>query len=661
MKPSLIILTTAVALAASSSVRAETTTAFRDTYVRADNSGPNGTNAHVYVSAGKNNPNVRKGLFAFQGPTSGIIKDAQLQFTVSDWEGKSTSASFLIYGLRDSVAALAGGGNCQGEHFAENIKNNASELSFLDTSDAGVKNNSSCIFEGKALGTLTVPKSKLNASVSFSNGALARFVQANATTTVSFLVVRAAADKSDGAVGFAAREHSSLSTARLTWTKMNEIDVLDGAGVRETGNNTIEYTGALRIPLSGGGAVVVPGAEVEMVFEPSGELRSILGTVGFPELPGMGLMGALGGADTTGMSMQIAYGQPSAFDFSEELPLNQTKYFFFRQTSGASVSFGALSASSPNAGETLIALDPVAPTVYFHTDELGGSVIFDSVSIGVSGAHALAYSPTVTKGVENYITPFDGNLYLGASGGIPMAIPLLVVTVDGELVADAKVEAFPNGHWAKTIGGNADIGVEAGIGVFALSLPVGQASLMYNANGEGGTPSFAFAGRAHTPNFPNMPFQMRGQADVAGYITSNNAGKNSFVQFTGEVKLGNMFANHTMEGTTLLSGTGGSFTGKAKFGGQKMVVSGTVTDKYARFSGKMENNLNFGAGKIKTTVKAAFDTRGNGSVELSASARACGYGIGCSGTKVESLHLEPNGAVRICVKVPALGKKCQTL
>lgn len=659
LKSTALTLSAAAVFAATTSARAETVSADRDTYVRANNDGPYGTEKEILVSANKENKKVRKGLVAFRGPVNTSIVDAKLELTVAQI---NSNANFLIYGVRDSWAALMDGTSCPAENFDENIKYNNSSLSFLDGSDGGVVAGSPCVFGGKPLGTLAVPKSKLNSSVTFTSSALVNFLQENANTPVAFLIVRAVSDKGDDTVGFASHRHTSLPAPRLSWTTTNGIEMVDASGATPRGSNAVDYRGTLRIPLAGGKAITVPAADVRMNFNAAGDLISIDGTVGFPTLPDQGLMSALGGGDTTGTSLQIGYGLPISFNGTAELPLRPlVKHFYFRQLSGASVSFGPVSASSPDAGETVIAVDPLAPALFFHSDQMGGSVVLDSARMGVSGAKTIAFDPSVTRGVESYMTPFDGNLYLGGSGAIPTSIPTLFVTVDGDLTIDAKPEVFPTGDWAKTIGGNADIGLEVSIGVFALSLPVSQSSLLYRTQGEGGSPSFAFSGNAYDPGFSGLPFQMADRVKVAGYFTDHNAGRSSFVQLDGRMDLGNVFKKHQIEGTLLLDSTGGSFSGDAKFGGQKMSVSGAVTNVYVKLTGSMSNSFNFDIGKIKTKVFATFDTRSSGAVGLSASAQFCVDGAGCSGAGIDDLSIKSDGSVRICVKVAGIGTSCQTL
>lgn len=668
LKSTVLSLGVAAVLVAAGTARADTVSANRDTYVRANNKGPYGTEAHISVTANKADSEVRKGLIGFsmaKGSVNSAV-DAKLDLTVSEWDGKDASATFLVYGLRDVWAALGDAAFCFAENnFTENYKYNHEYLSFLDGSDGGVVANTPCVFDRRPLGTLTVTKDKLGKTVSFSNHALLRFLQEDANGIVSFLLVRSATDKGGSRVGFASREHGSLPAPRLTWTKSRGIELADMSGATVTnGGKTVAYRGELRIPVASGATVTVPGADVSMTFDAAGDLLTLSGTVGFPTLPDQGLLSRLGSGESTGPSLQIGYDYAAAFNGTAQLPLSPTtKYFYFRERSGASVTFGPISASSPDAGETLIALDTLAPALLFHSDQLGGSVVLDSVRLGVSGRNTIPFSPSVTRWVESYMTSFDGDLYIGGSGSIPTSIPGLFVTVDGALTADTNVAAFPTGNWARTIGGNVDTGIEASVGVFAVSFPVGQASLLYRAQGEGGWPSFAFSGEAWLPKFPGMPFRMEGKAKAAGYITGHDSGRASFIRVEGKFRPGTGFVKHDLEGTLVLGGTQGSFSGKATFGGKKMSVSGDVTASHVKLTGSMSDSFNFQAGKIKVAISATFDTRGSGEVSVGASAKYCDstFGAGCVGASVDEVTVQSNGSVRVCVKIKDVGRTCQTL
>lgn len=214
------------------------------------------------------------------------------------------------------------------------------------------------------------------------------------------------------------------------------------ASATQVGPNTWHYLGTLHIPIAFG-MVDVPGASVDMTFNAQGILQTISGTVGFPTLPGLGMFRSLGAMSSTGPSLQIGYDYPAAFD-TLALPLDASqRYFYFMEQSGASVSWGPLTAQAPSTGATLFALEPFAPTVFFYTDQLLPQSPIQSVSVGVSGANAIPWTPEHTWAVEGRM-PMNllGNLYLGGSIAIPTEIPELSVDVTGDLALGVKEPSF---------------------------------------------------------------------------------------------------------------------------------------------------------------------------------------------------------------------------
>lgn len=133
------------------------------------------------------------------------------------------------------------------------------------------------------------------------------------------------------------------------------------ATATQVGPNTWHYVGTLHIPVALG-VVDVPGASVDMTFNAQGILQTISGTVGFPTLPGLEMFHSLGAMSSTGPSLQIGYDYPAAFD-TLALPLDASqRYFYFREQSGASVSWGPLTVQAPNTGATMFALEPGSTT-----------------------------------------------------------------------------------------------------------------------------------------------------------------------------------------------------------------------------------------------------------------------------------------------------------
>src|SRR5690606_21544182 len=127
-------------------------------------------------------------------------------------------------------------------------------------------------------------------TVTFTSPELVRFLQENQTPRVTFMLVRANADKGAGEIGFVAREHMSGLRPRLSWTDGGEVGFPDwGVDTTQEENGVVSYVGALEFPVGGGQTLRLPGADVRMTFTERGGLETIDGTVGYPELPMGGL------------------------------------------------------------------------------------------------------------------------------------------------------------------------------------------------------------------------------------------------------------------------------------------------------------------------------------------------------------------------------------
>jgi hypothetical protein len=654
---SLTLPTVAAALLGGGLAHASALTPSHDTYVRRDNSGPYGTEAHLYVKNAGSNATTRKALLRFDGVETDGLLDVSLALDVSTFNdtGGATRATFYVFGIQDASVRTG----C-GEDFDERTLLYKA-LGYLDDSSDGVKNDAACVFGGAPLGVFTVTSGDLGKTVRFSSDALSSFVTADTSGRVTLLLTR---HENSGSfnTGFASKEHGRLQPPRLVTTSAADVVLVSPGGAVANPDGSVRYTGALRIPVAGGDHVTLPGANVTMTFSASGRLRTISGTVGLPELPGLGLFGLLGALEGTGPALQIGFDQPAAFD-TLGLPLQGgSRYFYLRRQTGTTVTWGPISASSPDASASLLVIEPAAPAFFVATDALPFEGPIDALAIGVAAGNHIPFTPWYDAGVTAYLTPFGGDVYLGGTVILPTRIPGVEAVVTGDLTIDASDEAFASGQpqdWFTHLGVNGELALETGLGIFTLSSYLGGGSLLYRRSGDGGQPSLAFAGVVDPDRIRGLPLTTDGSASIAGYLTARDGGKASFVELRGDLKFGTAFTQQKISATVRVTPTGASLSGKARFGGTNMNVSGAVHASYATFTGSISHRFDFAVGQVKTTVKGSFDSR-KASVSLSATAKFCVAGS-CESVGIKELTVRDSGSIRICVQVPGYGTACDTI
>lgn len=645
-----LMLLSGHALAATSSAVAD-----RDTYVKENNKGPYGSEHLISVSKHKKDEEVRVGLVSFSGMPPSSPIDANLTLHVARFDG-TAAATVHVYGIRD--ASRTGNAAC-GEDFAEGALKYA-HLASLDHTESKVAAGSGCIFGGAPLGDLRISRSQLGQTVTFTSPALVSFLQENQTSRVTFLLVRANADKGAGEIGFVAREHMSGLRARLSWTDGSDVGFPDwGVDSTREEDGVVSYVGAIDFPLGGGQTLRLPAADVQMTFTERGTLETIDGTVGYPELPVGGLFDALGALEGTGPGLQIGYGYPEQFNAGAQLPLNpDTRYLYLREVTGASLSWGPLTAEAPGTGETLIVFDLAAPSALFYTSRLPEPVPLTSVQLGVSMRDTIPFRPLTNQGVEGHLTTFDGNLHLGASGEIPTRIPNVVLAVSGDMTAAADPARFPRASWMKHLGGNGEVALAASVGIFSVEIPISESSFRYSSDGEGGRPSLAYASNAALPDLGRLPLALVGKSRVWAYLSDVDNGMRSFVGVKGRVKFGTKWAKHAIDATVVVGPTEALIVGTVTFGGMKMNVRGSANQSHAAFSGSMTSSFGAQGGRVKLKFKAGFDTRKD-PIDLSATARFCIAGS-CSKVGVKQLEIKSDGHIRVCVDV-GVANVCETI
>jgi hypothetical protein len=297
------------------------------------------------------------------------------------------------------------------------------------------------------------------------------------------------------------------------------------------------------------------------------------------------------------------------------------------------------------------------------------------MGFGFSGAGNIPFEPTTNWHVEPHMTPFEGDIYVHGSITPPLDIEGLDITLGGAVTVEVNDDVFSTGQpgqWIQSLGTNANVSASVSMGPFSIEWEAADASLLYRRE----TGSVAFSA-AVDPGLPgllqHLPFQPAGggTAKLAGYIS--NSASDSYVDFEGTWKFGTLFAQQSFEGGMHLTANGGAFRGTATFATTTVNVSGEVWGDRAAFSGSIKRNfgvkINGVGATVKTVIKASFDTNpptpSDPKLALSAKAKVCGKvpGVlrGCTGIGIDQVSVTSDNRIRICVKVPKVGVKCDTL
>lgn len=625
------------------SARAElnTVTATADTYVRRDNKGPYGSEQQLVVKNKGDGSKTRKVLVRFNLTPAGVTHDpfeAKLELDVASYPETGTT-SFYVFGVRHPALA---GRQCQASFSEATLKYKSDGMDWLDDSGDGVNAGSSCIYGNAALGLFTVAAGQRTAT--FSSPALLRYLRDNSAASggeMTFLIYRVGQD--DEGVGFAAKEHPSLSPPRLSWSNRDSLGFEGSTAPNPSQSGPQQFTGTLRIPLAGGTAITFPNASVTATYE-GRRLKTFTGTVGMPQLPSEGILSVL---SLSGPQLLIGYDYPAAFD-EVGLPLEpDTRYFFVRQDTGVAITVADLIELSPpvGGGSTVIALDPGTATFLSYSSAIPfGPLPIEDLAIGFSAKSGLLFTPYDNAGVENVLSPFGGNLFVGGTVGIDLKKLSTSDRVDlsaslhGEAMVNADVTGFASKQqdWLRRLGMNGSATITASVGDYAgISLELASGSVGYERYGDGSLPRFAFAGGASAPHIPNMPFQLKGNVHAAGVIDANDNGMNSFIELTGAFNPSVPFPLD-LEGRMRLGVAKGLIEGKVRFLGKSMSASGEFSPQKLVLSGKIEENW-----------------------------KQDGWGF--EGTLWPTLTLTPSSArvevtsasVKACFNIPLIGKKCE--
>lgn len=633
-----------------------------DTYVKRSNKGPYGSEPLLAVKNVGDGKNTRKSFIRFEDVDAPDAFEVSLSLTVAELSNTS-AATVRLWGINDSTGC--------GEAFDEaTLKYKSDGLTYFSDGDEGIRSGSGCIFGNAPLISFNVTRADVGRTLALTGSALQRFVRANHNGRVTFILTKHG-NGGDAFIGFASKEHPTLAAPALAWTSSAEPDLSGADQISTNSDGSTHYQGVLKLPLSGGRYLELPGASVDMTFTASGRLQTIQGTVGFPELAVTG--GLLGKLPLTvaGPALQIGYAYGRDLGFTDLPVEDDTPYYYFATQSGVAMTLGPVELASDAFGSTQFVLDPMGPTILFYSSQLPGlPPAVGALGIGVSGSNGIPWTAERTTGVESQMVGFGGDLYV--YGELSLPIPArgpvdFEATASGAMTADVNDDLFtstdaaidPTG-WIEQVGANANLDVTASLGAASITQNVAGASLLYRRHGAHGLPSLTYVGEIDpgTLAIPGFPIGFSGSAAVSAYLDTG-AVEASFMQMTGDVKLGAGFGNVTLDGSVRVSATGLNFSGKAKFGGFNIGVSGAITESGARLTGDASKSVNFEVGKVKVSLQATLDTAA-GEAKVKASGRLCvggGYGIpeSCSGVSV-SADVKDNGHIEVCVS-----GECKTL
>lgn len=635
-----------------------------DTYVKRSNKGPYGSEPLLAVKNVGDNKNTRKSFIRFEGVDAPDAFEVSLSLTLAQLSNTS-AATLRLWGINDSDTC--------GEAFDEaTLQYKSSGLTYWNDGDEGIKSGSACIFGNAPLMSFSVTTSDVGRTLSLTSAALQRFVRANKNGRVTFIITKHG-NGGDAFIGFASKEHPSLAAPALAWTSSAEPDLSGAEQISTNSDGSTHFRGVLKVPLSGGRYLELPGASVDMTFTESGRLQTIQGTVGFPELAvSGGLLGTLPLAPTVaGPALQIGYAYGRDLGFTDLPVEDDTPYYYFATQSGVGMTLGPVEIASDSFGSSQFILNPMSPTLLFYSSQLPGlPPAVGALGIGVSGSNGIPWTAQRTTGVEAQMVDFGGDLYV--YGELSLPIPArgpvdFEATASGAITADVNDNLFtssaaasdPTG-WIEQVGANANLDVTASLGAASITQNVAGSSLLYRRHGAHGLPSLTYVGEVNPGglNIPAFPVSFTAKTAVSAYLDTG-AVEASFVEMSGDVKVGSGFGNVGLDGKVRVSSTGLWYTGKAKFGGFNVGVSGAITQSGARLTGSASDTVNFEVGKVKLKIEATLDTA-DGYARIKPSGKLCvggSYGIpeSCSGVSVSGT-VKSSGHIEVCVS-----GECKTL
>lgn len=170
--------------------------------------------------------------------------------------------------------------------------------------------------------------------------------------------------------------------------------------------------------------------------------------------------------------------------FGDDLPVSPSEtYFFYQSTQGASISFGANSASTKNAQTITVIVDPADPFVYVAGGPI--AVAFSDKGLIPFKADSSSYTgPTFSANLYGKVDDLPlGDLPATVSGSMFINLDPRNTGVDYNTKGDASTlftknglnTAFPN----IDVGVNGTVSAGASFGGVDFSVPVGSATVGY--------------------------------------------------------------------------------------------------------------------------------------------------------------------------------------
>jgi len=401
---------------------------------------------------------------------------------------------------------------------------------------------------------------------------------------------------------------------------------LSGNWTQKNASTGTTYTGTGVLTLRtvvGDVEVAVPaGASVKIITAPDtwgryfGQITSMdlgfkLGPMDlaapFGRIWGMVFKNDVAGANLGGGGWGIRLGSDPRLK-DTDLPLNpDVPYLYYTDTRGFFANFGGINANVKESFGYSVVVDPADS---FYLAAKGVPVIGD-VAFGVSRDGLIPFAPnaipTAFTGEEMF-----GNVYIKAGLDISAIAPQVPVNIDGDIVIDLDANdddkflgglktnisnMLESGFTPEAMGstaarvlGDINIGVNGRVnvgwerGIFELSVPVGEGSLIYSAAKQG---SFA-RGRSVNP-FDGTPleiFKPRRSIDIDAAIYRSGTFR---LAANGSYNPG----LYTMNGSLVVDNNGARASGTMRALGTNARVYGTVQGD-GRFSLTGNASVNLG-------------------------------------------------------------------
>ncbi|MCB9548411.1 MAG: hypothetical protein H6706_21595 [Myxococcales bacterium] len=431
-------------------------------------------------------------------------------------------------------------------------------------------------------------------------------------------------------------------------------DVTEDPANREAlinGTVSVDMAGGMEIDLID--ATLVLRQAVDGTWSVTEGWAESLGT----DFDGLSELGNLSSA----AAMSVGFRRGSDLDLEGQLNPDKRYLYLQLQLGAGSMSFGDLDVDTDPQREVFLAVDPTTPALFFRAQGVfpqGSYISVDEAKFGFSADHQLHVTPVSTwgdpllNGSPRYLTPVDGNLYVAGTLSLGLAEQYNL-----GVSASSDLEALVDNDWQamlrfedslRALALNGDLAIEVNLLVHTFNLPLGAASVVYRRG------QYAVASGTFNPRASLGPLKR--------WLTFPTTGKAYFRSHGGRGTLSVQVSRvELVEGlavddfTLSVTNNAAAFAGKLDLGSTRLNASGSIASNgdfsvsaEASFQEKFGNGTVKFSGTVTTTV-----TQGGASFD--AFAKACFAG---SCDRVDASVELDNGRLKICARLPSVGKKC---